>query len=186
MSSQQAGRHASSPFVLTVPMKASVLVTTALILLGLVALFFDTYNMAPSNLPGYPGDAFFPRAVLVFSAVWAAIILVRGWFLPHAAAAAYRESPYLSLHWLEFVSVIVLVLLYAELLEPVGFEITTVAFMMVLLVPRLMALPGMRLARAMAQAFALSAAAMLTLYAGLGPALKIGLPLRFLPTYLLI
>lgn len=183
--SQQAGKVASSPFELKVPMKASVLATTALVLLGFVALYVDTYNMVPSSLPGYPGDAFFPRAVLIFSAAWAAIMLARGFFLPQSAAASYEESPHFTLHWLEFAWVIALVLLYAVLLEPVGFEITTVVFMMVLLVPRLMAPPRMRLGKAVAQSFALSLGAMLILYAGLGPALKIGLPLRFLPTYLL-
>ncbi|HUF82755.1 MAG TPA: tripartite tricarboxylate transporter TctB family protein [Burkholderiales bacterium] len=181
----QASQDAASRFVLTMPMKASLLATTGLILMGLVALYVDTYNMVPPSLPGYPGDAFFPRAVLIFSGIWAAIILLRGLFLSQAAATRHEEAPYFTVHWPEFVSVIVLVLVYAELLEPVGFEITTIVFMMVLLIPRLMAGPGVKPARAMLQALGLSMAAMLILYAGLGPALKIGLPLRFLPTYIL-
>lgn len=181
--SHQDNRGAASRWMLSVPMKAALLGTTGLILVGLVVLYVDTYNMVPSSLPGYPGDAFFPRAVLVFSVFWAVIILLRGFFLPQAAATAYEEAPRLTLHWPEFVSVIALVLLYAELLEPVGFEISTVALMMALLVPRLAAWPGRTLSRAVLQAFALSSAAMLILYAGLGAALKIGLPLRYLPIY---
>jgi hypothetical protein len=178
-------RSASSPFVLKLPMKASVLGTTAVILAGLVLLYIETFNMTPSNLPGYPGDAFYPRAVLAFCIIWAVIILARGIFLPLEAAAVHQEAPTLSVHWPEFVSVILLVLLYAWLVEPVGFEITTTALMMVLLVPRLLAAPDARLAPALLQGFALSAAAMLILYVGLGPSLKIGLPLRFLPIYIL-
>jgi len=160
-----------------------VLATVSLVLIGLIYLVVGTYNMMPPILPGYPGDAFFPRLVLGFCLVWAAIIVARGVFLSQAAAAARREAPYVDLHWLEFASVIALVLLYAVLLEPVGFEITTVVLMMVLLVPRLIAGPGVTLARAVLQGFALSVATMLILYAGLGPALKIGLPLLFLPIY---
>jgi hypothetical protein len=185
MSGQENQSASSSPFMISLPMKAALLSTTGLILLGLVALYADTYNMVPPSLPGYPGDAFFPRVVLIFSGIWAAIILLRGMVLSQAAATRYDEAPNLAVHWLEFVSVIVLVLLYAKLLEPVGFEITTVVLMMALLVPRVMAGPGMTPARAVLQSLGLSVGAMFILYAGLGPALKIGMPLRFLPTYIL-
>jgi hypothetical protein len=181
--SEQKALDASSPFVLRVPMKGALLATAGLMLLGLVFLYVETYNMLPSHLPGYPGDAFYPRLVLGFSVLWAVIILVRGIFLPQKAAAVGYEAPYFSLHWLEFVCVIGLVLLYAFLLEGVGFEIATVALLMVLLVPRLLAGPAVKPARAVLQGLALSMAAMLILYAGLGPALKIGLPLKFLPVH---
>jgi hypothetical protein len=181
--SNRVNQDASSPFELTVPMKATLLSATGLLLLGFVFLYVETYNMMPAILPGYPGDAFFPRLVLGFCMIWAVILLVRGSFLSQEAAAAGYEALHLSLHWLEFVSVAVLVLLYAFLLEPVGFEVTTVVFLMVLLVPRLLAGPGARPARAVLLALALSLATMLILYLGLGPALKIALPLKFLPIY---
>jgi putative tricarboxylic transport membrane protein len=164
-------------------MRWAVLGTVFLILLGLVLLFVETYNMMPPILPGYPGDAFFPRLVLVYCLVWAGIIVARGVFLSQAAAAARREASHIDLHWLEFASVVALVLLYAILLEPVGFEITTVVLMMALLVPRLLAGPQATLPRALLLGFSLSVATMLILYLGLGPALKIGLPLSFLPIY---
>ena len=172
------------PFDLAVPMRAAVLSTVGAVLLGLIFLYVETYNMTPPILEGYPGDAFFPRLVLGFCIIWALVILVRGMFLSQAAAAARLEAPYVALHWLEFVSVIALVLLYALVLEPVGFEIATVVLMMALLVPRLLAVPGTTWARASVVGFALSAAAMLILYAGLGFGLKIGLPLTFLPFYI--
>jgi hypothetical protein len=174
---------ALSPFEIRVRTRWAVLATVSLVLIALIFLFVETYNMMPPVLPGYPGDAFFPRLVLGYCLVWAVIIVARAVFLRQAAAAARREVPYIELHWLEFASVIALVLIYAVLLEPVGFEITTVALMMVLLIPRLLAGRHATLPRAVLQAFALSVATMLILYAGLGPALKIGLPLMFLPIY---
>jgi len=151
----------SSPFELRVRTRWAVLATVSLVLIGLIYLFVETYDMMPPILPGYPGDAFFPRLVLGFCLVWAVIIVARGVFLRQAAAAARREASYVDLHWPEFASVIALVLLYAILLDPVGFEITTVVLMMVLLVPRLLAGPGVTLARAVLQAFRLSVATML-------------------------
>jgi hypothetical protein len=80
--SEREMRSAPSPFTLDAPMHASVLLTTAVILVGLILLYIETYNMAPSNLPGYPGDAFYPRAVLGFCIFWTVIILARGLLLP--------------------------------------------------------------------------------------------------------
>jgi putative tricarboxylic transport membrane protein len=183
MSSREV-QKASSPFEIKVPMRAALLSTAGVILLGLIFLVVETYNMMPAILPGYPGDAFFPRLVLGFCVIWTVIVLARGIFLSQAAAAARYEAPYVTLHWLEFASVIALVLLYALLVEPVGFEITTVVLMMALLIPRLLAGPRATPRRAALLALALSLVTMLILYAGLGPALKIGLPLKFLPTYI--
>lgn len=185
MPGQKKRGASSAPFMLSLPVNASLLTAAALIVFGLVVLYVETYNMAPPNLPGFPGDAFFPRVVIAYSVTWAAIILVRAVLLYRVKATVRQEgeAQCISLHWLEFISVCVLVLLYAFLLEPVGFEITTVVFMMVLLVPRLLAGSQARLAQAVLYGLALSVAAMLVLYAGLGPALKIGLPLLFLPTY---
>lgn len=166
-------------------MHASVLLTTVVILVGLVLLYIETYNMAPSNLPGYPGDAFYPRAVLAFCIFWTVIILARGLLLPAARNGADGRAARVSVHWLEFLSVVVLVMLYAWLLEPIGFEISTVMLMAVLLVPRLLAAPDNTRARALMKGLGLSVAAMLILYVGLGPLLKIGLPLLFLPIHVL-
>lgn len=180
---EEKERSASSPYELKVPMRAVVLAATALILGGLAFLYYETYKMQPPYEPGYPGDAFFPRLALGFSIIWALIVLARGFFLPQAAAAEGGEEPYFQAHWLEFVSVVALVYLYAALLEPVGFEITTVALMMCLLVPRLRAESAPR--GALLLGFALSLATMLILYLGLVPMLNIPLPLRFLPLYIL-
>lgn len=180
---EQHGKSASSYFELKVPMRAAVLATTALILGGLAFLYYETYGMQPPYEPGYPGDAFFPRLTLGFSMVWAVIVLARGFFLPQEAAAEGAEEPYLQAHWVEFASIIVFVYLYAVLLEPIGFEVMTIALMMCLLVPRLQLVAVPR--GALLVGFALSLATMLILYLGLVPMLNIPLPLKFLPVYIL-
>ena len=179
---EEKENSASSPYELKVPMRAAVLTTTALILGGLVYLYYETYAMQPPYEPGYPGDAFFPRLALGFSIIWALIVLGRGFFLPQAAAAEGGEEPYLQAHWLEFVTIVVFVYLYAVLLEPIGFEIMTVALMMCLLVPRMRAESAPR--GALLLGFLLSLATMIVLYLGLVPMLNIPLPLKFLPIYI--
>ena len=47
--------------------KKIVLLISIFFLFFLVFLFYDTTNMSNSILPGYPGDAFFARLILIFS-----------------------------------------------------------------------------------------------------------------------
>jgi len=178
--SEQQQQSDSSRFMLKVPMPIAVLAATGCVLLGLIYLFFETYKMVPSILPGYPGDAFFPRMVLIFCIFWAVFILARGLFLSKKLSTG-DEEPYLSLNWVEFLGVSVLILLFSQLLQPVGFEIVAVVFMMVLLVPRLSETAPLK--RAVWQSLALSVVMMLCLYLVFGPFLKIALPLAFLPIY---
>lgn len=180
--SEGAQKASPSPFEINLPMRASVLVVTAAIFLGLVYLFFETYNMMPPILPGYPGDAFFPRLVIGYSLIVATLILWRGLFLPHDAAAVGLEEATFSLHWLEFAAVIALVLVYALVLESVGFEAATVAFLMLLLVPRLRVEAST--AQALLRGAALSVVTMLVFYVSFVLFLNIALPLRFLPRYI--
>ncbi len=170
----------SASFELRLPMRVVVLATTALILGVLAFLYYETYKMQPPYEPGYPGDAFFPRLALGFSIIWAVIILGRVFL---ASAGAEGEDAHLRFHWPEFVSIVVFVYLYAVLLEPVGFEITTIVLMALLVVPRMRVAAPM--GRALWMGLALSAATMLILYLGLVPMLNIPLPLKFLPVYIL-
>jgi hypothetical protein len=182
--SDHDGRAAASRYMLTLPIKTTLLVTICAILIALVLLYVETYDMTPSFLPGYPGDAFFPRAIIIFSIIWIGVILARATLLSQSAEAMGYESTRYSMHWPEFASIVVLVLLYAELLEPIGFEIVTVVLLAVLLIPRMLAAPEVNPIQAVLQALALSIASMLVLYLGLGVFLKISLPLSFLPIFL--
>ena len=109
-------------------------------------------------------------------ALFAADLVVR-------VAISPRRIEYLRGHWLEFVSIVAFVYLYAVLLEPIGFEIMTIALMMCLLVPRMRVESAPR--GALLMGFLLSLVTMIVLYLGLVPMLKIPLPLKFLPVYIL-
>ncbi len=170
-----------SSFELTLPTRPTVIITTGLIFLGFAFLFYETFNMMKPILPGYPGDAFFPRLAVGYTLIIAALILLRGILLPRFAAAP-GEPSHVSVHWLEFLSVVALVLVYAQLLPPVGFELTTLGFMLILLVPRFAVQHG--LVQSLVKAVALTIPTILILYGVFALLLGIHLPLLFLPRYI--
>lgn len=163
---------------LNIPVKGVVFAVAALIMAGLAALFYETFNMPPPLLEGYPGDSFFPRLVLGFTSIWGAIVLLRGFVTSGGGGADERDR--FQVHIGEFAFIIILVVAYALLMEPLGFEIATFAFLFILLVPRLRS----RSAGWIAIAVATSALSTLILWATFGLALKVQLPLMFLPLFI--
>jgi hypothetical protein len=170
-----------SSFELTLATRPTVLITTSLIFLGFAFLFYETFNMMKPILPGYPGDAFFPRLAVGYTLVVGGLIILRGVLLPRFAAAP-GEASHVIVNWLEFLSVAALVLIYAQVLPPVGFEITTLVFMLILLVPRFAVEHG--LLQSVIKSVALAIPTVLVLYGVFALLLGIHLPLLFLPRYI--
>ncbi|WP_034490775.1 tripartite tricarboxylate transporter TctB family protein [Afifella pfennigii] len=181
---RKAGTGGSSLRELQLPKRGALLATTVLIMLGLAILYINTYEMAPSLLPGYPGDAFFPRLVLGFTAICGLIILGGG--LLRAAQRGDEDDTQpaqadrLTIDWLETAIIAALVIAYMQLLRPIGFEITTTVFLGALLARRLF----MPWPRALLLATLIGAATTLVLYLVFGLGLKVAIPLLFLPLYL--
>lgn len=166
-----------------IPMRPAVLVATFLILAWLLFMLYETTNMTPPILLGYPGDAFFPRVVLIYALICAGFILVRGLLLPRGAPLTAGEAATFSIHWPEFATICVLVIVYSILLKPVGFEITTFVLLMILLTPRIRA-GGVPFGRSLIYAFALALPTTFISYVSFGLLLRIPLPLLFLPRYI--
>ena len=103
--SDQTDSDVRSRFELTLPMKASVVVASVMILGWFLFMLYETTNMTPPLLPGYPGDSFFPRLVLVFGLICAATILIKAMLRPRGAQLAAGEAPSFSFHWVEFLTV---------------------------------------------------------------------------------
>ena len=57
--------------------KNIVLFLSIFFLIFLIFLFYETSNMSKSILPGYPGDAFFPRLILIFTFFWTVILFLQ-------------------------------------------------------------------------------------------------------------
>ena len=172
-----------SRFEFIVPMKPAVLIVTALVLAWLAFMAYETTNMMPPILPGYPGDSFFPRLAIIFAVFCALIILMKGLILPRGAQLAAGEDTSFPLHWLDFASICILVVAYGEMLALVGFEIVTVVLMTVILAPRI-AVGGVSVARSIVYALGMAVATTLIFYVAFGLLLRIPLPLFFLPRYI--
>lgn len=173
----------SSRFEFIVPMKPAVLIATTLVLAWLLFMAYETTNMSPPILPGYPGDSFFPRIAIIFAVICALIVLLKGVFLPRGAQLAAGENTSFPLRWLDFVSICILVVTYGEMLNLLGFEIVTFVLMTVILVPRI-AVGGFSIARSVAYAAGTSLVTTFIFYVAFGLLLRIPLPLFFLPRYI--
>lgn len=172
-----------SRFEFNVPMRPAVLIATVLVLAWLAFMAYETTNMLPPILPGYPGDSFFPRLVIIFAAICALIVLLKGVLVPRGAQLAAGENSSFPLRWLDFASVCILVVAYGEMLEPVGFEIVTFVLMTAILAPRI-AVGGLGVARSIVYAMGMALATTFVFYVAFGLLLRIPLPLLFLPRYI--
>jgi len=118
--------------------KKIVLFISLFFLVFLIFLFYETTNMSKSILPGYPGDAFFPRLILIFSIFWIAILLFQNLIKNFSLLKSSEDKEtdieiyFKDIAFLFFISII-----YILFLDIIGFEILTFSFLFVLLVNRL-------------------------------------------------
>jgi len=118
--------------------KKIVLFISLFFLIFLIFLFYETTNMSKSILPGYPGDAFFPRLILIFSIFWTSILLIQNLVKNFLLFKSVEDKEtdieiyFKDIAFLFFISII-----YILFLDFIGFEILTFSFLFVLLVNRL-------------------------------------------------
>jgi hypothetical protein len=118
--------------------KKIVLFISLFFLVFLIFLFYETTNMSKSILPGYPGDAFFPRLILIFSIFWTSILLIQNLVKNFLLFKSVEDKEtdieiyFKDIAFLFFISII-----YILFLDFIGFEILTFSFLFVLLVNRL-------------------------------------------------
>lgn len=156
--------------------------TIVIIVMGMV-LYWNTNSFFPSLLPGYPGDAFFPRLTLGFLFVCSVVFLLRHvhqrFREKHGAARPVDDTVEFPL--LRFLGVIAIVWLYAYLLPLIGFELSTMAYVLVVVTPRL---KGKRLQMAVKGAV-IALLTTLLCYFAFVMALNVSLPLKVLPRIVL-
>jgi putative tricarboxylic transport membrane protein len=156
-----------------------VIAATGIVAAGALFLLWNTRSFAPSLLPGYPGDAFFPRIILAFVLLCAAAVI--GYTLASrrgARTAGATADVAIDVRSLALVAAFVGG--YAVLLMKIGFEIATFLFLCGLL--------GRRIegggVRAWAMAAGIAAVSVAVLYGCFVLLLGVDMPLLFLPKYL--
>lgn len=145
-----------------------------------IILYWNTYSFMPSMLPGYPGDAFFPRIILIFMLA-CSIAASAEIVLPDLRRNRHDEARRTIEIDIVAVGIIAAaVIVYAVALSYAGFEISTFVFVLVLLTP---ALAGSRMF-ALAKAAGIALAAVIVLYFCFVIFLDVDFPLLFLPRYI--
>ena len=158
--------------------KNIVLFLSILFLILLIFLFYETSNMSKSILPGYPGDAFFPRLILIFTFFWTVILFLQN-TLKNNILIKSKESNnevieiyYKDIFFLFFISII-----YILFLDLIGFEILTFIFLFVLLVNRL----DTNIGKSILYSSIISFISMIVFWLTFIIFLRIPFPLKFLP-----
>ena len=158
--------------------KKIVLFISLFFLVFLIFLFYETTNMSKSILPGYPGDAFFPRLILIFSIFWTAILLFQNLIKNFSLLKSSEDKEtdieiyFKDIAFLFFISII-----YILFLDIIGFEILTFSFLFVLLVNRL----DLNLGKSIFYSSLISFISMIIFWFVLIIFLKIPFALKFLP-----
>ena len=158
--------------------KKIVLFISLFFLVFLIFLFYETTNMSKSILPGYPGDAFFPRLILIFSIFWTAILLFQNLIKNFSLLKSSEDKEtdieiyFKDIAFLFFISII-----YILFLDFVGFEILTFSFLFVLLVNRL----DLNLGKSIFYSSLISFSSMIIFWLVFIIFLKIPFALKFLP-----
>ena len=158
--------------------KNIVLFLSIFFLIFLTFLFYETTNMSKSILPGYPGDAFFPRLILIFTFFWTVILFLQNTLKNNILIKSKEtndevvEIYYKDIFFLFFISII-----YILFLDLIGFEILTFIFLFVLLVTRL----DISIGKSIFYSSIVSFISMIVFWLTFIIFLRIPFPLKFLP-----
>lgn len=118
--------------------KKIVLLISIFFLFFLVFLFYETTNMSKSILPGYPGDAFFPRLILIFSLFWTLILLLQNLIKNLSLFKSSDDKEIdIEIYFKDIIFLFLISIIYIMFLDLIGFEILTFLFLFVLLINRL-------------------------------------------------
>tara|TARA_B100000925_G_C21991422_1_gene467024 strand:- start:1123 stop:1539 length:417 start_codon:yes stop_codon:yes gene_type:complete len=134
--------------------------------------------MSKSILPGYPGDAFFPRLILIFSFFWTSILLLQNLIknLSLFKSSDEKETD-IEIYYKDITFLFLISIIYILFLDRVGFEILTFFFLFVLLVNRL----DLNLGKSIFYSTIISFVSMMIFWFVFIIFLKIPFSLKFLP-----
>ena len=156
---------------------ATIAVTLATFLF-FVILLWRTFGFAPSMLPGYPGDAFFPRLIIGFGLTWCGVLLFR--LSRGSDIVVIDEHSEVSVPLRSFSLICCYVLGYVLLLDSIGFEITTFLFVSALFATRLRGNRSQRFFRTLLISFITT----IFCWAIFAIVLNVNFPVKLLPNYI--
>ena len=146
--------------------------------INLSFIFYETTNMSKSILPGYPGDAFFPRLILIFSLFWTLILLLQNLIKNLSLFKSSDDKEIdIEIYFKDIIFLFLISIIYILFLDLIGFEILTFLFLFVLLVNRL----DLNLGKSIFYSSLISFVSMIIFWFVFIIFLKIPFSLKFLP-----
>jgi len=166
-------------------------VTIGLILAAAGYLLWRTVSFPPSMLPGYPGDALFPRLIIALIFLCGVPLFIRRLvdMVRGEDLQAGNGGRTFDVDVRGFIIVAAIALAFPILLPIFGFEITTFVILMVLFTPRFEAMVkaekfDVRVVKgALTKAALFSSVTMVVLYVIFVLLLRVHMPLLFFPKY---
>ncbi|HEY9215466.1 MAG TPA: tripartite tricarboxylate transporter TctB family protein [Ancylobacter sp.] len=159
--------------------RTAEIVTALALLAAIVFLYIHTYTFAPSPMRGYPGAAFMPRLILIYSGAFTAIWL-GGLLFRHATPIddpdpLVADAARFEFEYRNYFVTAVAILAFVFGIDQIGFELTCFLIFVVLLYSRLSSL-----------AMVIGASLITTIfcYVVFVLLLNVSLPLAFLPAYI--
>ena len=144
----------------------------------LIFLFYETSNMSKSILPGYPGDAFFPRLILLFTLFWTIILFFQKISKKFTIIKSNEDdSGMVEIYFKDIAFLFIISILYISFLELIGFEILTFIFLFSLLNNRM----DLSFKKSFFYSSILSCISMFIFWLVFIIFLRIPFPLKFLP-----
>lgn len=144
----------------------------------LIFLFYETSNMSKSILPGYPGDAFFPRLILLFTLFWTIILFFQKISKKFIIIKSNEDdSGMVEIYFKDIAFLFIISILYISFLELIGFEILTFIFLFSLLINRM----DLSFQKSFFYSSILSCISMFIFWLVFIIFLRIPFPLKFLP-----
>lgn len=160
-------------------------ITLYALFIAAVFLIWSTQRFSRSVLPGYPGDAFFPRLVLGILIICLSVLIIRDLLKILRSSRRVDRPISVEKHYFEgniarLITVIVATIGYGFMLPRVGFELCTFLLLVGLLLIETSASLLAETPKILSIALVFTTIAYAIFVLGLG----ISLPLLFLPRYL--
>lgn len=170
----------------------SDVIAVGVIILVTLFLLYETFNMSPPILPGYPGDSFFPRLIITCILICAIPLFIARLrdFMRERISKVEDETEKIDFDILALIAILGLSLAYPLLLPLIGFEIATFFLLTILFLSRFEdfvkadSLTAALLTRSMLKATILSFTTMCLLYFVFVILLSVSMPVAIFPKYI--
>lgn len=182
-----------TPAIRKIRLTIGDLTAVGIIVAGMLFLLYETFQMTPPVLEGYPGDSFFPRLIIIVILLFGALILInrtRDHIKGRDKSGGDEVSETYSFDLRGFLIIGAISLSFPVLLPFLGFEIVTFVILTILYATRFEeyitaeVVTKTIVRRVVVKASIIAFITMIILYFIFVAVLGVGIPVNFFPKYI--